>query len=752
MTKNNCIFQLGESLSVCTRSRALTLTVLAGSIALLGATPALAEPMLQYASLYRNPDMSRWTDNYVELGVGYNSKDSYRFGEWSGLREEGAFPIVGLNWLSRDRGNDANYWAVHAAGLGLETRKLAIEGGRQGSWVVAASADRLVRSELDTARFVHPTGLGSSSLSGLTANVAANTPTRPYNIEQGRDFYRLGLTTTINKEWGFNVNYREDVRDGNRVTGIRFSLGGFRGYNVPYEIDDHTQQLETLLAYTGKDAQLQLGYTYSRYENNLDAFIVQNPGSIGQIGRMGLMPSNDYHQLHATGAYNFGKSTRLTTKLSYGVAAQDEAFLPYNFAGVMPSRTSLDGEVIKTQADVTLITRPSEKSSLKLGYQYNDHDNRTPRSDFRYAGADGAQGAANTAFDRRNVPISNTEHKYLVDGDYQLGMSTVLRGLLEYKQVKYTLTDRTETETSKAGLEVRKPLFEQFLGSLGYSYTQRTGSSYDKNTFFRESYFSPTFQSATELNAHPSLRSYLYSDFNENRVRASGNWAIGETLSLQTGVDGYYQKYRGPDCDTVVDPLAAGGISGTLSATCLGRNLAKGGSASIDLQWQPEENLAAFTFLNYAETSTDQTGRVWTRNNANSTNEAQNWFAALTYLDQTAGVGAKWQPNELWDVGGQYVYSYGEGKTGIATGANLTSSPVPDTTMIRHAVQLYAKWNFNRKTTIRFNYLYESLRSNDWAYDGLTPTSSVNNVLLTGQTSPKYENHVIGVSVAMHSW
>lgn len=776
-----------QSVSPCSG----VLSVLAASIAVLGAAPAVAEPMLQYASLYRNADMSRWTDNYVELGAGYNSKDSYKFGEWSGLREMGAYPIVGFNWLSRERGNDANYWAIHGADLGLETRKLSLEGGQQGRWNLAFDASRLVRSELDSARFVHQ-GLGSNSLTlptGFTrvANATLVPASRfsGYNIEQGRDFYKLSLRSSLSSDWGFDISYREDVRDGTRLTGIPFN----QALVVPYAIDDRTQQVESLLSYASKVAQFQLGYTYSRFDNKLDAFTVANPFSAGAtLGRMSLMPGNEFHQLTATGAYAFTNATRLTTKLSYGIGTQDETFLPYTTGTAtiraLP-RSSLDGEVIKTLFDATLTTRPSDKSTLKLGYQYYDYDNRTPIAQYLYASRDtnqAAPAATGSANLRSNAPISTTENKVLLDGDYMIAAQTLLRGFVEYKQVEYALTDRAETETTKAGVELRKPVMDNFLGSVGYTYTERTGTAYDKNTFFRNSYTDPNLQANTtggSLTNHPSMRAFIYSDYDENRLRASGNWTISETVSLQTSVDGYQQAFSDPDCSNIADPRVAAAInknqtvvSSKLPNTCLGRTLAEGGSLNLDLQWQPEENLSTFAFFNIAETVVEQAGRTWRLDDgttalpadesATAADQRRNWFGKLTNQDHSVGLGAKWQPKETWDLGGQYVFSHGVSKTAVNqaaapsvgggnAGSILAATALPDAETTVHTVQLYAKWNYNRKTTIRLNYLYETLRSTNWAYDGLTPTSAT-GVLLTGQTSPKYENHVIGVSVAMHSW
>lgn len=757
------------------------LTAAAAVVAAAFGTAAIAEPMLQHRNVSRIADMSRWTDNYVELGVGYNSKDSYKFGEWTGLREDGPFPIVGLNWLSRAADNDAAYWQVHGAGLGLETRMLSAEAGVQGRWKLTGSADRLVRSELDSGSYIHQ-GLGGNRLtlapgcSGFGSVTAINTAClQPYKIEQGRDFYRLGYGATLSSEWDVSVNYREDVRDGTRVMG--FIVNGFgQSISVPYAIDDHTQQVETLLSYASKQAQFQLGYTYSRYENELADLQIVNPiGTPTLPNRMSLAPDNEFHQLQATGALSLGRTTRLTTKLSYGLGTQDESFLPFSINGggtdlALLPRRSLDGEVVKTLFDVSLATRPSDASSLKLGYQYYDYDNRTPRAEYLYWGRDAAVAPnPNSAATRTSTPVSSTEHKAVVDGDYYLAANTVLRGLVEYRQVQYDLLDRAETESTKAGLELRRPVFDTVMGSIGYWYTEKTGAEYDKNVFFRNSYTNPTFQTSVNggnLTNHPSVRAFIYADYDEDRFRTSANWAMTETVSLQSSLDGYRQRFKGPDCARIIDPLADNALP-DLPDTCLGRTLAEGGSLNLDLQWQPEENLALFSFLNLAETVIEQRGRTWALSTTNAFSAAdtrRDWFGRSTNQDHSVGLGGKWLPKETIDLGFQYVFGHSVSKTAILQNAVTTaplgsgnagalpqSTALPDAETTTHTVQLYAKWNVNRKLTFRLNYLYETLESSNWAYDGIGVTAN-SFVLMTGQASPKYENHVVGASVALHSW
>lgn len=776
-----------------------TLVALAVAAA-LGSASAWAEPMLQ-AALNRQADMSRWTDNYVELGVGWNSDDSFKFGEFSGLSERGAFPIVGFDWRWNDRDDDARHLQVHAANLGLDTRKLGLRAGDHGRWGVSFSADRLVRAEVDSARFIHR-GLGSSTLTlppgfagigggaGTAAtgddsqpsnpdNAAAiNGALKPYSVAQGRDIYRLGTNFTFGKHWDLRVDYREDRRDGSRLTGAAFGTNGGnpRSVIVPYQIDDHTRQIEMLLSYATQRAQMQLGYSYSRFDNELDALRWENPfarvgnwpadpngASVGSPGALSLMPSNEHHQVTASGGFNLSRRARLAAQLSYGVARQNEAFLPYtsnpavSVAEGLP-RGSLDGKVVNTLADIGLTAQPLDRLSVKLGYQYRDSDNRTPSAQYRYVVLDTANQPAqdaNSAAIRTNVAVSSTEHKFVADADYQLLDRTHLRGVWERRELDYQNADVRSATENKGSLELRRVISSDFTGVVGVSRKERRGSLYDKNQFFRASFTtgSAAFAAATPFDNNPQIRQFLYADYDENRARASGNWIASETVSVQGSIDWYRRKYRGSNC---TDPQVVADPGLTWPDECLGRKANDGMTATVDVQWQPDEQLTAFAYYTYARSSVDQVGRSYAANAllAQVDDPQRDFFVTSDFRDHALGLGVKWQPTALWDLGGQLVYSRGSSEIDVTKAAGLATvslAPVPDADTTLGAFQLFAKWAYDKRTTVRFNYTYENRRTDDWAYAFGVPTGSA-NVLLTGQLSPRYVNHVIGCSVAITTW
>ncbi|MBK9021275.1 MAG: MtrB/PioB family outer membrane beta-barrel protein [Sulfuritalea sp.] len=104
-----------------------------------------------------------------------------------------------------------------------------------------------------------------------------------------------------------------------------------------------------------------------------------------------------------------------------------------------------------------------------------------------------------------------------------------------------------------------------------------------------------------------------------------------------------------------------------------------------------------------------------------------------------------------------YVLNLGRGSSDVTTAAGYaqansgTGGSVPDTWSRLHSLQLFAKWDYSKQITWRFNYLYENLNSYDWALSDVGAQSNA-GILLTGQQAPRYSNHVFGVSAVVKSW
>ena len=126
---------------------------------LLLAAAILSTPMRTEAEDAPAVDTSKWVCKYCpfEEGMqrerrarrGYVSDDSFKFGEYTGLNEEGGF-LVG-NATARYRNKDGTWLDLSATDLGLDSRSLSIEGGKQGGYKLWLGYKELPHFITDTA-------------------------------------------------------------------------------------------------------------------------------------------------------------------------------------------------------------------------------------------------------------------------------------------------------------------------------------------------------------------------------------------------------------------------------------------------------------------------------------------------------------------------------------------------------------------------------------------------------------------------
>jgi MtrB/PioB family decaheme-associated outer membrane protein len=779
----------------------------AGIAAVLAVSGVSAQPLFQ-VPLYPNADMSRYDRNTFELGVGYTGQDSYKFGEYTGLREQGAFATGNFN-VRRPLGTPADYVQATGWNLGLPSAQVDASAGSQGRWFVSGGYQQIPRYQFEDTRFLHQ-GLGSERLTlpvgfpGLSAGASqppanintVNAYLRDFDTRQERDIWRLGGGIRLGPDLELTLNYRQDDRDGTRLIGAVMgnSAGNPRAALLPYALNDVTRQVEALVQWSGAQAQLNVSYWYSRYDNDAGALTWQNPfagiagwgagapgfSGVGYptgFGRLSLAPSNDSHQIQASGGWNLSPRTRLTGTLSYGLSRQDEAFLPYTINGpaapglmsqspgtslavptALPA-TSLNGELRNTLVDLGVSSRLLPRFTVRGNYQFSDRDNRTPQNWYSYVGGDSSAQTAipggvdperiNSSRVRFNLPVGTRENRYKVEGDYELARRTLLRAWFQLRNVDYEVEQlRSFSRTNTWGSELRYYASEYATGALRYVRESRTGSEFSNARPYQASYTN-AYIATTPFDNLPTLRQYYLADYAQDLLRGTGTLNPLDSLSVTLTADWYQRRYRGPDCGGPQDQVNPAQI---LPAQCLGLQTANGESYTVDASWSPLAGLSAFAFYTYGTLDTEQTSRSWGGTNS-PTNLGRNWGAGLQSVNNTVGLGARIAPaDQRWDLGAQLVYNDGRTKTSVS-GPLLAPNvaPVPDVTTRLSSLQLYGKWRYSKQIALRANYWYERFTSADWAYDNAAAWSS-NNVLLTGQQSPQYNAHTFMVSIAYENW
>ena len=217
-------------------------------------------------------DTSKWKCKYcvveegwngkLELGVGDVSNTSYKFGEYNGLNESGAFLKANATLFYRDA--DAIFFDLSAYNLGLNSRALTIEGGQQGHYKLFLNYNEIPHNQSNTVATPY-TGTGTSSLSlpgwtsgSTTASMPLLTTTLKNTVlETQRKRLGIGLSLSTDSSWNYAINFRQDKKQGTKRIAGAFFLNTTQ---LIQPVDYVTDEMDLSLSYTSNRLQANLAY------------------------------------------------------------------------------------------------------------------------------------------------------------------------------------------------------------------------------------------------------------------------------------------------------------------------------------------------------------------------------------------------------------------------------------------------------------------------------------------------------------
>lgn len=130
-------------------------------------------------------------------------------------------------------------------------------------------------------------------------------------------------------------------------------------------------------------------------------------------------------------------------------------------------------------------------------------------------------------------------------------------------------------------------------------------------------------------------------------------------------------------------------------------------------------------------------------------NPARDYTYDIDDRTLTVGLGFRLKPSERYEFGGDFPYAYSNGEISVQTGPAVTMQavPLPDIVSRVGRLELFGKYWLQKDLAINMKYIHERYRSTDFALDGVL-VNSANNVVGTGQLSPDYTVHLIGVTLS----
>src|SRR5436190_21206004 len=276
------------------------------SLHLLAALGALGAAMGASAQV----DTSQWkctacpypkgTTGSVDAGVGYVSDSSNKFGDYTGLDQKGAF--LELGGTVSHRGENGYFADLWGADLGLDSRRLYGEAGREGLYSLNVGYAEIPRhlTEGASTPFL---GIGGNMLTLPPGYPAADTSGMPLAstlqpVDIGFKYKRLDLGGTYigEKGWSANLSLRHDERDGTRpVSGSFFSTAS----QLVAPVNEKTDGAELTVAYATKKLQATASYLFSSFRNDDTSVTSSNrcfpvlPAA--RTGHPGPRPDNQFH-------------------------------------------------------------------------------------------------------------------------------------------------------------------------------------------------------------------------------------------------------------------------------------------------------------------------------------------------------------------------------------------------------------------------------------------------------------------------
>jgi MtrB/PioB family decaheme-associated outer membrane protein len=723
-----------------------------------------------------DPDVADLTtpDNFVEIGAANLSHDSNKFGEYSGMNDKGAYAIGNFSVKGGDGygpGEGTTRWSVTGSNLGLDSRELKGSISKQGQWNLGIGYDELQHNT--TSRYQTPY-LGSMGGSNFTLPAGFGTVANP-NImtpAQLSAFHTVDVNNTrkntsfnagyiFSPEWKATFDYNNLKQDGAKLMGFSSdgSIGatGERVSILPNPTNYTTETVTIALDWTGDKSYLTVGYFGSFFRNHDDRVTWTTWGALGNFtDTMSVPPDNKLHQFNLSGGYKFSPTTKLTGGFSYGRNTQDDSYVASAASIVSIPRTSLNGEVITTHADLKLVDQTTKDLKLSGSVIYNKRDNQTNSENYN------TKHLGNAAVLLPFTTISFDKTQVELAADYRLGKNNKIRVAYNHDDINRYCNNFADSTAFPAGTEcvVNTQTKEDTL-SLAYKLKAAEGVDFsatyaysDRNTDYDPLARFPMRVSADKGGVLPSgvriatiggLNGGDYRGFHplydasrvQNMLKLGVNWEANDKLSL--GVKGRY-------------------ADDNYTENTFGAQDGKSWNVNLDATYNYAEDGSAFGYV-----SQDYRDR-YIKHSARTTPTAGYWWGdQLEDKATTYGLGFK-QGGLLGgnlDIKGDLTYSdaktsyssdflayFGGATTAVscALPTALTCGSAPDVKNKLTQFKLSGTYKVDKQSKVAVGYLYQRLETHDYYYNayqyGVTSTS----VMPTNQNSGDYSVNVVAVS------
>jgi MtrB/PioB family decaheme-associated outer membrane protein len=665
-------------------------------------------------------DTSRWkcescpypkgTSGSVDVGVGDVTQDSAKFGDYTGLQRKG--PYLDLGGTASRRGDDGYYADLTATDLGLDSRRLVGQAGREGLYSLRVGYAEIPRHLTDGAATPF-LGSGGGVLTLPAGFPAGSTATMPLAstlqpIELGYKYKRfdLGGSLIAGQDWGIRVSFRHDARDGTKPTSGSF-FSTVSQFAAP--VNQTTDQLEVSAAYSTRRLQATLGYQLSTFRNDNEGVAWANPffpvTAGATSGQLALAPGNQFQQVVGSAGYDITPTIRVSGDFAVGRMTQDAAYLAPTLNAVLaPTVPALPVQSLGGRADTfnggfKITAAPLEGLRLIASYARDRRDNRTPIQSYQAVVTDMFVDAT----PRSNTPFSFTQDRFKLGADYRGPGSLRWSGGAEQDNRQRSYQEVVTTrETLLWGRVVGQPRDDLSL-SLKLAHSWRDNSVYGTSVWFG-------------FAENPLLRKFYLADRLRDSAEGRAEFTVNEKVSLA---------------------LSATYANDDYNHSAVGLTSARSWNLGADLSYAISEQTQVHAYA--------QGEWIRSRQSGSEAFSIPDWTGETKDSFDVLGVGLRHAaiPNKL-DIGADLTISRSRSDVAVDNSANAPAFPGATTSL--DSLKLYATYKLKDNLSVTGSYWYEHYDSQDWHLDGISP-GTVPNLLAFGAQPPRYNVNVFRVAM-----
>ena len=694
----------------------------------------------------------------VTAGLIANDRDSFKLGEYSGLRQDGVYGLGSL--FSAGQWTDVEVtYQVEGRDLGLDSRQILGRMGFARGVRIDLAYRELPHYNLDSIstpfheagsnRWLLPADwVGAAGVSGLTA---LDTALQEQDTHTKRRQLEFNLFAPISARLSLAADYRLEDKTGRQLTGVVFGVGGTQmGGRIAGEIDRQTQDLGVTLSYAPTWGSLTAGYRFTELNEESDPLVVQNPFvraafadaanfPLG-LGRLAPPPDNSMHTFFGKGVWRIGRRARVSLDVQRSWQQQDDDFLPYTInpglATPLPLPASnLDGERVITHARLAMTLRPTARTDLTVRYRYRDRDDRTDRLPFAFVlhdvvdqGTDPATGDV-----RVNRPYSREIREFSLETGYRFSGGWRVSGGWQRETVERDLLPVDETREDAAHLTLNYRVGNRLSGWLKWLRADRDSGTYTHNAGFLAGHTQAYIDAnGREVFANdPALQVFFLAD----RRRDQQDWVLNWAAAASTDIALKFRRTRDDYSDSD-----------------FGLTEAAGQDLTLDLTYSPGEAFSVYGYASRALNERDQAGFQWLGFLPQSTlpplrdNSANAWQVESTSQSDTLGAGLEWKVNSRFGLELEYALTRSETDYDIAAGSALAAAPLPDIEMDWRDITARGRYRVRDDLSLALQYRFRDYSTRDFALDGVTVGTDA-SVLLSGADSPDFRGNTLVLSV-----